>query len=92
MYTKYENAKDVAELERLIKSISPDLRITGIGIANNLVTRASVLVLEKGNKQVINKLLEMGFRKSWREKVRRHDGETDYSGYAFQVRLEIALG
>ena len=87
-YSSYENHEQLAELDRQIKTIDPNLGFGSFGLNGNRVTSVYVILLEKGNKPIIEKLLAIGF-----EKVRREKVKTDYSywmrydGYQMRARL-----
>lgn len=87
-YTKYENHEQLAELDRQIKAIHPKMRFNSVGIVGNRVVSVSVLLAEKGNKPLIEKLMAMGFENKRREKIKTYDlyHPRDIS-YRMQVRL-----
>lgn len=85
----YDNQKEVDAIEKRIQEIDPSLRLSSFTLAGNRVTAVGIVLQEKGNKPTINKLLEMGFKKIWREKVA--DNFTQYEGYSFRVRMEMQI-
>lgn len=87
-YTKYENHEQLAELDRQLKAIDPELRLYGFSLNGNRVVRVDVLLMEKGNKPIIEKLLDIGFERKWREKAKTdYFNDQKYIGYQMRVRL-----
>ena len=86
--TKYKNYEEIAAVERQIKEISPELKISGTA-SNDLGKTASavyVIIFEKGNKTIISKLKEIGFEKTYRCKI----GDS-FDGYSMRVTLRKFL-
>lgn len=93
MFENYENQADVDKVKKLIESISPGLRISYYGTDNEFKTvhNIGLYVPEKGNKEVINKLLSIGFRKIRRRKVENGRYLDMAASYTMQVVLEISM-
>ena len=69
-FEKYSNAEEIEAIETEIKAIDPDLKIAWLSHSGDRCDAVGVYVTEKGNKKIINKLLELGFTKRRREKIR----------------------
>lgn len=92
MIDSYKNQADVDKVKKLLERVSPKLRISYY-MTDDAFTTVRVIGLyvpEKGNKEVINKLLSIGFRKIRRRKV---ENGHYYMGasYTMQVVLEISM-
>lgn len=85
----YDNQNEVDAVAKRLQEVDPSLRIRAYSLSGNKVVSVEVALLERGNKHIINKLLEMGFEKAWREKVA--DIYTSYSGYSFRVCMRMAI-
>lgn len=67
----YNNQKQVDEIEKQVKDISPDLRLSGFRTdGRNNVIGVTIKFPVKGNADLIKKLEHIGFRKTWRERSR----------------------
>lgn len=88
------NQDDVDKVKKLLESISPELRI-GYYVMDsdvkNVVRNIGLYVPEKGNKEVINKLLSIGFMKMRRRKVEDGHYWDLVANYTMQVVLEISM-
>ena len=93
MWEDYANCKEINELQNTLYSISPNLRLGGFTLSMGDKERASHAILvveEKGNKRIIEKLLSMGFRKIRRQRTRRHYWDMA-DNYSFLLTLEKPL-
>lgn len=93
MGDSYKNQADVDKVKKLLESISPGLRISYYMLDDEVdtVKNIGLYVPEKGNKEVINKLLSIGFRKIRRRKVESGHYWDLAAPYTMQVVLEISM-
>lgn len=93
MIDSYKNQADVDKVKKLLESISPGLGISYYMTDNDFTTVhvIGLFVPEKGNKEIINKLLSIGFRKIRRRKVETGHYWDIGASYTMQVVLEISM-
>lgn len=89
----YKNQADVDKVKKMLESISPGLRISYYMTGHEFTTVQNIglYVPEKGNKEVINKLLSIGFKKIRRRKVEDGGYWNMSATYTMQVVLEISI-
>jgi hypothetical protein len=85
----YDNQNEVDAVAKRLQEIDPSLRLGSFTLDGNRVVAVGICITEKGNKPIINKLLEIGFKKVWREKVAGYLAQ--YEGYSFRVRMEMRI-
>ena len=93
MWEDYTNCKEINELQNTLYGISPNLKLAGFTLSNGdekRATHAMLVVEEKGNKRIIEKLLSMGFSKRRRQRTSRHCWDMA-DNYSFLVTLEKHL-
>ena len=87
----YENQKAVDELQAVIDTVAPGIRVRSFSIRGNRALSAIVDIDEKGNKAVINKLISIGFRKVARYKKPLPHYAPLTTKDTFVIRLEKTL-
>ena len=93
MVDNYKNQADVDKVKKLLESISPELRISCYETDYEFTTVHNIVlyVPEKGNKEIINKLLSIGFRKIRRRKVEEGGYWNMSASYTMQIVLGISM-
>lgn len=89
----YDNQVDVDKVKAIIADISPGLLPTGYYLTSDCknVTCVIVQLLVKGNKDVIAKLVSVGFEKGKKRKVETGRDWGMYEGYSFKIDLKYHL-
>ena len=94
MYEPYDNQVEIDELQRLVESVCPGLRISrySMGVDNkNTVVAVRVTLEVKGNKKIIDKLVDIGFKKLRKRKRETMRYWNMYEGYSMLIDLEYIL-
>lgn len=86
----YDNAQQIEDLQKILYEISPELKLCGFTLDGNRATTAGISIPEKGNKDIIDKLLSMGFKKKRKSKKTERPWDA-FSPYYFIVWLEKIL-
>ena len=93
MWDGYANKGEIDKLQKAIHDISPDLTLSRFTLSNtveNTAVAAGLYIQEKGNKNTIEKLLGLGFRKVHRRKQAQRYWDIS-ENYSFVVCLEKTL-
>ena len=88
----YKNQKDLDKINEKLRAIREDLEITRITAGGDKVIQSvGLTVKEKGNKDLIEKLKDLGFEKKRRKKVVERGTDTNYAGYSYLLIMEKDL-
>ena len=88
MFERYSNSKDLEKLQEAVSTIAPELKLSFFTLNGDKAIRAGILIEEKGNKEIINKLYALGFEKTRREKVPSNNYWSISESIKFRLRLE----
>lgn len=94
MFEHYDNQAEIDKVREMIEAISPNLKFSGflMKIKNhNAVSAVYVTVPEKGNKEIINKLISNGFKKWLRKKGKSYGGWDANESYSMEITLKMHL-
>lgn len=88
----YKNQKELDKINEKLRAIREDLEITRITSGGDKVIQSvGLTVKEKGNKDLIKKLKDLGFEKKRRKKVVERGTDTNYAGYSYLLIMEKDL-
>lgn len=90
----YDNQSEIDEIEKKIQKVSPDLRISGLGLNGNVVISVMVLFPLRGNRTTIQELKKMGWVCGGKNRTRDIDSgyaSTRHSGYSFMQRMSFII-
>lgn len=86
----YKNQSQIEEIRKQVEELG--LQLTRITAGDDMVAISVGLdIPEKGNKETIKKLTELGFKKIRREKVTERAVKEEYQDYKYRVILEKSL-
>jgi hypothetical protein len=88
----YKNQSDLDKINKELKAVREDLEVTRIIVGDEKVIQTvGLTVKEKGNKDLIKKLKDLGFTKTRRKKVVERGTDTKYEGYSYFLVMEKDL-
>lgn len=90
----YDNQVQIDGIERQMQQIAPELSISGYGIDGNKAVRLSLTLPVKGNRKVIKKLEELGWKKLYQQKVRTDNAyytRCQYDGYIMHQTMQFNI-
>lgn len=88
----YKNQKELDKINEKLRAIREDLEITRITAGDDKVIQSvGLTVKEKGNKDILKKLKDLGFEKKRRKKVVERGTDTNYAGYSYLLIMEKDL-
>jgi len=90
MFEPYDNQSEIDKVQRIVENICPGLKINSFELRwnTNTVVAVGVTLAVKGNKEIIKKLMSIGFRKRF---MRKQESGFMYDGYSMCIALKMPL-
>ena len=93
MREPYDNQAAVDKAQRMVESICPSLKITSCSLKwnSNVVIEVGVTLPVKGNKEIIDKLVSIGFIKGHKRKKDFYNYWSISESYSMLIDMRMPL-